>query len=164
MQTTQLQTGIAVAQTTQGDVDFYVPDGALPIQKLSPQAILALTNYDAIVGPTLSPVVLYTTIASAVAAVPAGGTILVLKGTYPEASITLSTEVHIVGQWRSTIISNPVILAAGAALSSIFGLKFGSNLTVNASCNSCFITHCWQAPTFTITNNGANNEIVVIQE
>lgn len=163
MQPSQLQPGIAIAQETQGDVEFFVPDRVIDVIKLTPAAIAALTFYDAIVGPALSPVVGYTSVQTAINTVPAGGTILILKGTYTE-TITLSQEVHLWGMGRSTILNGTVTIQSAASFSSILNLKFANSITLNGSCNGCFVQACWQSDGFVISNSGSANNVLIVQE
>lgn len=143
MQASQLQSGVAIQQPTQGDLDTNIPDGSLGVEKLSHVAVVSLTNYDAIVGNILSNVVQYTSIQTAINATAVDGRILILPGTYP-VSVTLNKRVYIVGQGFGTAITGTFTCQAGCIYSSIIGIHC-AQFIFNAGANgnivqSCFVT------------------------
>jgi len=120
--------------------------------------------YDAIVGSAAQVtqgIANYSTLTAALPNVPAGGTILMLKGVYAEVP-TISQEVHIWGQGRGTVISGIVTFGAGSLYSSAKTLKFGSNVVFNASALGNIVTDCWQQTAATITEGTVGTNIIDI--
>ena len=105
----------------------------------------------------------YTTWAVAIAAAPNDGRILVLPGTYTE-TVSITKPLYICGSGHGTVINGTTTLTSGATYSRIQNLKFGDNVTINASSNGSFIRDCWIASGKTITDSGSANSKLVIEE
>lgn len=120
--------------------------------------------YDAIIGSTSqvnSGAATHDTFVAAISAIPVGGKILVLRGTYNEI-VTLSNNYVIEGQGHGTTINGLFTLNGGSDYSTIKNLRFSANVVINSNGN--FIRECFQATGLSITDNGTANSILVIQE
>lgn len=120
--------------------------------------------YDCIVGSAAqfaSGIAGYTSIQSAINAAPTNGRILVLRGTYTE-NVTLGKPVYLDCQSYMTTLSGTLTLNSGGNFSVVRLLRFGGNVTVNAS--GCFLEKCYLAPGFGVTNTGQANSIEYIAE
>jgi hypothetical protein len=120
--------------------------------------------YDAVVGSAAqvaAGIANYTTLTAALPNVPSGGTVLMLRGIYAEVP-TITQEVHITGQGRSTVISGICTFGAGSLFSSAQMLKFGSNIVFNASAIGNIVTDCWQQTGGTIGEGVVGNNLIDI--
>lgn len=160
MQTSQLQTGIAIQQQTQGDSNFYLPDGTLATQKFTPQALVSLTNYDAIVGPSLSSTVLYTSVQTAINNTAVDGRILILPGTYAGA-VTLNYRVFLVGQGYGTFINGTFTCQSGCIYTSLHNFRC-SQFIFNSGANGNVVSGCFvtTASSDSGTGNGINEMVL----
>jgi hypothetical protein len=121
--------------------------------------------YDAIVGTSAqvaAGVATHSTLAAAIASVPAGGKILLLKGTLTE-NVIINQNVAIEGQGYGTVVNGTFTMNAGANYSTIKNLKFGGNITLNAT--GCYIQECFKAVAATLTEAAsAINAKQIIEE
>lgn len=155
MQGTQLQDGVAIQQETDGDRDFYLPDGALGIEKLSSSALKALTGYDAIVGTSTNAAVLYTSVQAAVNAIAADGRILVLPGTYSE-SVTVTSRIYIKGQGFGSHITGTITAGTGCSYSTFETLQCSQFIFSSSAGGNQVIGGFW---TTAPSDSGTGNNI-----
>ena len=123
-------------------------------------------RYDFIVGSAAEVslgIATYSSIQTAIDQASTGDRILVLNGNFTE-DIVINKEVAIIGQGASTTITGTINLTIDAARCLIKWLRFTGDLTVDANSNWHFIRECWQANGSSITDNGTDNSILVIQE
>lgn len=120
--------------------------------------------YDAVVGSAAqvsSGVATHSTFSSALSGIPSGGRILVLRGTYTE-SVTIAQNCVIEGQGYGSVVNGTFSLNAGSDFSTIRGLKFGGDLTLN--CSGSFVRDCFKSSASLIVDNGTSNSKLVISE
>jgi len=109
----------------------------------------------------------HTTLSSAISDSVEGDTIFILDldSSITEGStITLNKRISIIGKGNGSEIGDNFVLASTASKSLIKNLKFGQNITVQASCNNTIITDCWASSTSVFTDIGTNNLITILQE
>jgi pectin methylesterase-like acyl-CoA thioesterase len=155
------QSGIAIAQNTDADNNFTVPDRSLNIQKLSLTCINELLNFTAVVGQAQdvsNGTAQYTSIQAAVTAVGSGGRVLILPGTYTE-SLTIATDnIFIQGQGYGCHLSGALTLSNNYC--DLNSFRVTGNISATGGKN---FVKLWQDSGFTITDTGTDNNLVVIQ-
>jgi len=109
----------------------------------------------------------HTTLSAAIADAYEGNMIYVLELDSPiteGSTITLNKRVTIIGKGNGSEISDNFVMASTASKSLIKNLKFGQDITVQASCNNVIVTDCWADSTSVFTDSGTNNLITILQE
>ena len=109
----------------------------------------------------------HTTLSDAIADASEGDTIFVLDLDSPiteGATITLNKRLNIVGKGNGSDISDDFVMDPTASKSLIKNVRFGQDITVQASCNNVIVTDCWASPTSVFTDSGTNNLITILQE
>jgi len=123
-------------------------------------------HYDAVVGSAAqlsAGKVTHTSVQAAINSATSGAKILVLNQTFAE-NITVNKKVMLVGKGHGSFINGTLTITSAGALSSIKDIRWGDNITLQASANSIFLRDCWQVIGKTITNSGTGNSILVAQE
>jgi len=109
----------------------------------------------------------HDTLSSAITDASEGDTIFVLELDSPiteGSTITLGKRVNIIGKGNGSEISDDFVMSSTASKSLIKNLKFGQDITVQASCNNNIVTDCWASSTSVFTDSGTNNLITILQE
>ena len=109
----------------------------------------------------------HSTLSAAISGAVDGDTITILELDAPiteSSTITLNKRITIIGKGNGSEISDDFVIASTASKSLIRYIKFGQNLTIQASCNNTLITDCWLSSTSVYTNNGTNNYVTLLQE
>lgn len=122
--------------------------------------------YDYVVGSAgqvTSGAATHSSISSAITAASAGNTILILKGTYTE-TVSVSKELHIWGQGRSSIIDGTVTFTSSADYSGLKDVKVTDNITLDSGADGCIVKDIWLASGKSFTDNGTGNLLEAIQE
>ena len=109
----------------------------------------------------------HSTLSFAIADAVAGDTIYILELDAPiteSSTITLNKRVTLVGKGNGSEISDDIVMASTASKSLIKNIRFGQDITVQASCNNIIMTDCWASSTSNFTDDGTNNLITILQE
>lgn len=133
---------------------LYVGDTTPIINKL-------VAMYDAVVGSpsqVLTGAATHSSITSAIAAIPSGGNILLLKNTYTEA-VNINKQITIDGQGSSTVITGNVTFNASAC--SLERVRVNGDVTFSLGADHNYFIRSWQPNTFVIVDNGADNQFDV---
>jgi len=120
--------------------------------------------YDAVVGSAAqvaAQVATHSLISAALAAIPASGRVLILRGTYAE-NVNVSSNCVIEGEGYGTIISGAFTLASGSSFSTIRNLKFDGAVTISSDGN--FVRECFKTATAIILDTGSSNSKLIISE
>jgi hypothetical protein len=134
------------------------------IDTKSENAAKLLAMYTAIVGSSSQVAIgaaTHTSITSAIADISAGQSILVLAGTYTE-NVTMNKACVIEGQGNASVISGNLIVTADYCKFS--KMRVTGNVTTNAGADYNDLSIFWTANSTIITNNGASNIIIAIQD
>lgn len=122
--------------------------------------------YDAVVG-SASQVTAggaqFSSLTTALAAIPAGGNILLLKGSYTE-NIIIDKQCNIDGQGRGSIINGTLQITTNSDYSSLNKLKFGGNITIDAGATGNVLLGFWLGSGFTMTDNGTDSLVLGVTE
>jgi hypothetical protein len=117
------------------------------------QALSAATVYVGTCGPAKAT---YPTIQLAVNAVPAGSTILVCPGTYPE-QVTITKNLNLVGIQSGTMDSAVITSPAGGVVQNTYDLYEPPSIPVAAQ---VLVQNAQSVNISNITVDGSNNQIV----
>ena len=121
---------------------------------------------DAIVGSAIQVSVgkaTHSSIQSAIDSVAAGGKVFILEGTYVE-SLTINKEVFLEGKGHNSSITGTVTITPSSSYSLIKYVRFNGNLILNSGSTANFIRECWIGSTYSVTDSGSANSILIIQE
>lgn len=122
--------------------------------------------YDAVVGTAaqvLAGDATHSSITAAIAAVSANAFILVLNNTYTE-NVIVDKALRIMGKGNGAVINGTLTLNSSASQCYVSSLRVTGNITLSSGANNNFIRECWQATGQTISDSGANNAVLIIQE
>jgi hypothetical protein len=121
-------------------------------------------SFDSIVGSSAqvtAGLATHSTVASGIASLSSGGSILILPGTYNE-NITLTQKVFLQGKGNISNINGTLTMNAGSDLSIIKCVRFGDNVTLNS--NGSFFRENFLASGKTVTDAGTANSVSYVQE
>lgn len=130
------------------------------------KSFITEVHYDAVVGSTTqfnAGKCSFTSVQTAINTVSSGARILVLQGTYTE-NVTVNKKVALVGKSHGSFIDGTLTVTPSGSLSLVQHLRWGDDITLQASANSIFVSECWQVTGKTITDLGTGNSISVAQE
>ncbi len=102
----------------------------------------------------------HSSMTSAIAALSAGDSIYLLKGTHTE-DVTVDKELHITGAGRSAVLAGTLDIDAAADFSSVQMIKTTGLITVDG--DGSFIHTTWTTGG-TPVDNGTGNDVKVIEE
>lgn len=120
--------------------------------------------YDAVIGSAAqvtSGAATHSVVSDAINAAPSQGQILILRGTYI-VNWSTNKPLKIVGQGSGTIIQGSFTLAAGSSYSTVEGIRITGAIAVASDGN--VFRNCFQATGQSITDTGAANSLLIIQE
>lgn len=123
-----------------------------------------INTYDCVVGTSaqvLAGSATHSTIASAISACPANGTVYVLRGSYTE-NVTVSATINLVGAGYGTAVTGNLSLVA-TDHATVSGMRFSGNVTLDASSDGNQIVNSYVSNTSVVTDNGTGNYIELIQ-
>jgi len=145
------------------------PDGeSAPYSNLA--FVTMLTSDDLIVGSTAQVAAgkaTHSTLSTAISEAISGNTIYILELDAPiteGATITLNKRLNIMGKGNGSEISDNFIMASTASKSLIKNVRFGQDLTIQASCNNSIVTECWADSSSVFIDSGTDNLIEILQE
>ena len=129
-------------------------------------AILTDVFSDIIVGPASyvsGGYATHTTVQGAIDSASTGQKITVLEGTYVE-NLTINKKVMIEGKGHGSFVNGTITFGNASDYSLVKWIKIGGNVTLSAGADGIFLRECWQTTGATVTDNGAGNSILVIEE
>ena len=129
-------------------------------------AILTDVFSDIIVGPQAyvdGGYATHTTVQGAIDSASSGQKITVLEGTYTE-NLTINKKVMIEGKGHGSFVNGTVSFGGGADYSLVKWIKIGGNITFSFGADGIFLRECWTSTGVTVTDLGAANSLLVIQE
>lgn len=145
------------------------PDGvSAPFENLA--FVTMIANGELIVGSSDqvdSGSATHTTLSEAIFDAVEGDTIFILDLDSPiteGSAITLNKRVNIIGRGNGSIISDDFIIDSTGSKSLIKQVNFGQDILVQTNGNNIIMTDCWASPTSSLTDNGTNNLITILQE
>lgn len=122
--------------------------------------------YDVIVGSPAqlaSGVATHSSWASGITALPVGGTMYVLKGTYIENFI-VNKECSIKGQGRGTLLIGNITFDPSSDFSDVGHFKVQGNISFQVGADGIFFRNIFQNSAGTLSDLGSGNSKLIIQE
>lgn len=129
-------------------------------------AIIDGCVYDAVVGSSAqlaSGIAHFTSVQAAVDAASTGDRILVLQGTYAE-NVTIDKKLFVEGKGHGSYLNGTLSLGPNSDYSMVKWVRFGGNVTLQVGADGIFFRECWMVSGKAVTNSGAGNSVLVIQE
>lgn len=117
--------------------------------------------YDEVVGSAgqvTSGAASQTSINTAIGAVSANGTILILRGTYTE-NVSVNKTVLIQGQGFGSVIDGTLTFTSASDESLVQAVKVNDNITFDSGASENQLVTFWQATNKTITDNGTGTYV-----
>jgi len=117
--------------------------------------------YDEVVGSAgqvTSGAASQTSINTAIGAVSANGTILILRGTYTE-NVSVNKTLLIQGQGLGSVIDGTLTFTSASDDSLVQALKVNDNITFDSGASENQLVTFWQATAKTITDNGTGTYV-----
>lgn len=105
----------------------------------------------------------YSSITSAIAAASTGERIIVLAGTFSE-TVTVNKQVTIEGKGYSSYLNGQLIFTSAGSSSGVRGLRIGNHISLESGANNIYVRDCWLASSAVISDLGASNSLLIIQE
>ncbi len=99
--------------------------GMFVLASLNPQRLQAVTAVG--VGTCVSGILTFTTIQAAVTAIPAGGTVLVCPGTYPE-QVVITKALTLKGVQSGTMDASVIVAPGGGVVQNATSLATGNGI------------------------------------
>jgi len=122
--------------------------------------------YDAVVGSSAqvtAGLANYSSIQAAVTGAPAGGSVLILQGTYTE-NVTVNQQLFIKGKGLGSLINGTLNFNSGGSFSIMKYFQVSGNVTLNAGANGIYLREFYAGASSVVTDNGTGNSVGYIQE